>query len=465
LLWHYRSHHESLINFANAKVYGNRLRVFPCRIGHSDLGVRLIPVENPRYANQQNAPEALTVVEVAIRLMREEMLKDADGGRRTLGIVAINAKQTDLIEDCLNSRRATEPVISAYTEWAETRESFFVKNLENVQGDERDIMLISLTYGPGINGEFYQRLGPIGQKGGYRRLNVLITRARQQMLVVSSLRPDQVSPLPHTGDAEGELPGRTMLRRFLDYAADGGRIEGLRAAEREAESPFEEAVGAVLDEAGIEFDWQVGSAGARIDIAIRHPNRRGDYVLAVECDGEQYHRAASRRDADRIRQERLEAQGWRFHRIWSSDWYSDPEAARARLIAACRTALLMAADEPADSVDPVWLQNLTIQNLGIPLPSGVDDETLLEEAGEIVATEVLPAIEGTKVTLEQWDQDRLVKLKTYLLKRGNVDPSRDELSLHSPLGQQLEDRLVGEEFTVNLPTGAARYRVREIIAA
>jgi very-short-patch-repair endonuclease len=465
LLWHYRSHHESLINFANTRVYGNRLRVFPCRIGHSDLGVRLIPVENPRYANQQNLPEALTVVEVAIRLMKAEMLKDADGGRRTLGIVAINAKQTDLIEDCLNSRRATEPVISAYAEWAETRESFFVKNLENVQGDERDIMLISLTYGPGVNGQFYQRLGPIGQKGGYRRLNVLITRARQQMLVVSSLRPDQVSPLPHIGDAEGELPGRTMLRRFLDYVAEGGRSDGLRAERREAESPFEEAVGAVLDEAGIDFDWQVGSAGARIDIAIRHPNRRGDYVLAVECDGEQYHRAASRRDADRIRQERLEAQGWRFHRIWSSDWYSDPEAARASLIAACRAALLMAADEPADSADPEWLQNLTIQNLDVPLPSGGDDETHPEDAGALAVADVLPAIEGTKVTLEQWDQDRLVKLKTYLLKRGNADASRDELSLHSPLGQQLEDRLVGEEFTVNLPTGAARYRVRDIVAA
>jgi hypothetical protein len=466
LLWHYRSKHESLIQFSNDRVYDGKLLVFPNGEANDALGVRLIPVAAPRYINQQNLPEALTVVELTARAMRRELAKP-ESARRSIGVVAINSKQADLIEDRLTELSATEPAISAYLAWAEStrREEFFVKNLENVQGDERDIVILSLTYGPRPDGKIYQQFGPISQRGGYRRLNVLITRARAEMLVVSSLSPAQISDAPSKDVAEKS--GRVMLRRFIQFAADGGAFGGINADERGPESPFEEAVGAVLDDAGIPYHWQVGSAGASIDIAIRHPNRRDAYVLAIECDGETWHRSASRREADRLRQQRLEEMGWRFHRIWSSDWFVDPRSARERLISACQMAIdgargeVSAADgsELTVGLDQAVLSQ--VRRLKKIHVSEEGDEPPEEVVGaDVPSDDLRAALEGRMILLHEDDDPQ--RSKQYLLVSGHSELELGRLGLNSNLGRQIEDCIEGELVTVSLPKGTVRYRLARV---
>lgn len=438
LLWHYRSRHESLIQFSNEKVYDNSLWVFPARQSDPNFGVRLIAVTNPRYVNQTNRPEALTVVELLARLITAEMARPA-AQRRGIGVVAINAKQADLIDSEFEARARKEPLLAEYQDWAAAAgEPLLIKNLENMQGDERDVIVISLTYGPNGKGVVTQNFGLISQKDGYRRLNVLFTRARCQMVVVSSLIPAQIK---NAGAAPGGgLSGPGMLRAFLSFAATGGFPP--TDAEGAAESPFETAVGAVLDAAGIPFDRQVGSHGARLDIAIRHPHQPGGYVLAIECDGEQYHRAASRREADRLRQERLEAMGWVFHRIWSSDWFNDRAAAVNRLLDACRTALANAAAPPPMA----HLFDGVAEAVGFVAPDldlAPDPDETPGESGSPIAdlgTEVVVCEVGKPETERR-----------YCLVAGTGDPKQDEISLSTPIGRAVQGRVAGERVHVWLP--------------
>lgn len=337
LRWHYRSRHSGLIQFSNRHVYDGDLVVFPSASEEgADMGVSLVKVDG-RYKAGVNADEARAMIVAAIAFARAHP-------ERSLGIVTMNQKQRDLLQEEWDSAVAHDADASAYVEkWATEKdgiEEFFIKNLENVQGDERDVIFIGTVYGPETpGGPVMQRFGPINGIAGKRRLNVLFSRAKKQIVTFSSMTSADVRAEEH-GNA-----GAYMLKRWLEYAATG-QIEAGERTQREPDSDFEQYVIDQLRAMGCEPEAQVGASGYRIDIGVKHPSWPHGYILAVECDGASYHSSRSARDRDRLRQEVLEGLGWRFHRIWSTDWFNNPkrEAERLRDVVTRRVAELNGAD-------------------------------------------------------------------------------------------------------------------------
>lgn len=318
---HYRSRHQSLIAYSNREFYENRLLVYPSPVLEDpDFGVTCTKVEDGGYEAGQgrNPIEARAIVDEAAALMRKRI-------DRSIGIVAVNRAQSVLIETMMDELAASDPEIQAYRQhWDETLESFFVKNLENVQGDERDIILVSTVYGRTAEGAFHQRFGPINKVYGHRRLNVLFTRAKRRLAIFTSIDPSQIV-------ADGKQRGVRVLKEFLEYASTGTIHQG-RKTSQEPDSDFERWFLSRLKAAGYEAHAQVGVAKYRIDIGIVHPDKPGNYIIGVECDGATYHSSKAARDRDRLRQNVLEQLEWRIHRVWSTDWYRDPEREFTRLI-------------------------------------------------------------------------------------------------------------------------------------
>jgi very-short-patch-repair endonuclease len=326
LRWHYRSQHESLIAFSNSQFYENRLVVFPAPVKrNSSLGVNHRFVKEGIYLDRRNIPEAERVVDAVLEHMK---LQPAE----SLGVVTLNQTQRELIEDVFDRRsQGNQSVAQFLDHHKKAGWEFFIKNLENVQGDERDVIYISTTFGrpPGTN-VVRKNFGPINRPDGWRRLNVLFTRARRRIDLFTSLRSsDVMSP------EERVTLGRRAMHDYLVYAKTGllpaaaGQITG-----RDPDSDFEIAVARALQNAGFEAEPQVGVAGYFIDIGVRHASRPGEYLAAVECDGATYHSSLSARDRDRIRQQILESLGWkgRIIRVWSTDWFADPQGQIGRLI-------------------------------------------------------------------------------------------------------------------------------------
>ena len=308
---HYRSKHESLIAFSNHQFYEDKLWVFPSPTDQTEeLGISRIYVEESDYDSSTNGKEVKVIVEEALRFMKRYR-------NRSLGIATMNIKQRMLIEGEMERAFENDPEARAYEEkWRGGLEPFFVKNLENVQGDERDTILISTVYGPGPNGHVAQNFGPINKDNGYRRLNVLFTRAKENMVVVTSLK---------SGNITSETRGAQALKGFLSYTETGKIPRGARTGEA-PESYFEEWVKERLEREGYEVHPQVGEGRFRIDLGIKHPKYpHGDYLMGIECDGARYHSSKSARERDIIRQRHLEKLGWNIHRIWSTDWWSDQQ--------------------------------------------------------------------------------------------------------------------------------------------
>jgi very-short-patch-repair endonuclease len=258
-------------------------------------------------------------------------------------VVTFSQAQQTLVSDLLDEARRTQPAIEPH--FSGTDEPVFVKNLENVQGDERDEILFSIGYGPDEQGKLWMQFGPILREGGERRLNVAVTRARQKLRVFSTLTHDQID----TARARGK--GARHLKEFLRYVAERGSDRPTRAGPGgDFDSEFERQVHDALTASGWRVESQVGCGGYRIDLAVLHPERPGEYLLGVECDGAPYHSAANARDRDRLRQEVLEGLGWRMHRIWSTDWWFDRDGEMTRLEAALQTAL--AAPQAVPEVRP-----------------------------------------------------------------------------------------------------------------
>lgn len=330
LRWHYRSRHESLIAFSNHQYYDDRLHTFPAAAhNRPGIGVELRAVPSGFYdrgASRTNQGEAEAVVEELFRVLAQE--------KKSVGVVTFSLPQQRLIEDLVDERRQAEPEYEDCFSGV-VDEPVFVKNLENVQGDERDVMLFSVCYGPDVNGRVSMGFGPLNRSGGERRLNVAITRARERLAVFSTLRPDQID-LGRT-----RAVGVGHLKTYLDYAGRGMAAIAAVASPtgREADSPFEEQVASRLRAEGYEVHPQVGCSGYRIDLAVVDPNRPGAYALAVECDGATYHSSANARERDRLRQSVLEHLGWHFHRVWSTDWWLDPEREMGRLRKAIDAAM------------------------------------------------------------------------------------------------------------------------------
>ena len=311
LRWHYRSQHERLIGFSNHEFYYDTLIVFPSPKGNDlEYGVRHVAVDGT-YEAGLNRAEAEAITEAAQEFMQRFPT-------RSLGIVAMNKPQQELIQKMMDELFATNVEAEAYRlRWENSLEAVFVKNLENVQGDERDVIFISTVYGKDAAGNFFQRLGPINGAHGHRRLNVLFTRAKQQARLFTSMKANDIRI-----EATSRL-GVKALKNYLAYA-QGGHPETGEITGREPDSEFERWVIEMLQEGGYETVPQLGVAGYYIDIAVRHPERRGAFILGIECDGAMYHSARSVRDRDRLRQEVLERLGWNIYRIWSTDWFRNP---------------------------------------------------------------------------------------------------------------------------------------------
>lgn len=333
LRWHYRSRHQSLIAVSNSQFYDSKLFIVPSPYTQeAGMGLRFHHVAGGIFEDGMNKTEAKVVAEAIIQHALEHP-------NLSLGVAAFSIKQRREIQDQLELLRRLNPQTEEFFH-AHPNEPFFVKNLENVQGDERDVILISVAYAKNAHGVMGMRFGPLGAEGGERRLNVLISRAKRRCEVYASITDEDI-------DLErGKGKGVFAFKLFLHYARTG-RLSISQRADRHADSVFEEQIMSSLQERGYQVHPHVGIAGFFIDLAVADPEIPGQYLLGIECDGAEYHRSRSARDRDRLRQSVLEDHGWKIHRVWSSDWFQRPKAELDRLIAAIERAKVDALAAPA----------------------------------------------------------------------------------------------------------------------
>ncbi|MEU1228369.1 DUF3320 domain-containing protein [Streptomyces sp. NPDC005828] len=357
LRWHYRSRHENLITFSNREFYQNSMITFPgAQEDGNDVGVAFFRADGvyDRGGRRTNQAEAEFVAQRVLHHF------DTRPGL-TLGVVALSQAQASAIDLAVQQARLSRPDLEhCFTE--DRLDGFFIKNLESVQGDERDVMIMSVGYGPDEHGKLGLNFGPINKGGGWRRLNVAVTRARHRMEVVASFRGGSL--------ADSANESVRHLKRYLEYAESGPSVlaQELVSSDAEPDSPFEESVLEVLRGWGYAVQPQVGVAGYRIDIGLRHPALPGAYALGVECDGAMYHSSKAARDRDRLREQVLNGLGWRLYRIWGTDWYRGRAAAELRLREAVEHAIAQgplkrgtpvtpsdpgAVDGPDDGPEPV----------------------------------------------------------------------------------------------------------------
>ncbi|MEX2517357.1 MAG: DUF4011 domain-containing protein [Gammaproteobacteria bacterium] len=373
LSWHYRSQHEDLIAFSNHSFYDNSLLLFPTAHAAADhLGLSYHRVKGT-YSNRTNEHEAQQLITDVVHEIKS-------GRKRSIGIVSINSQQAQVLRDIWDRNIREMPEIEEILgsdDESDVLDSLFIKNLENVQGDERDVIFISLTYGRDLNGNFYQRFGPINMDVGWRRLNVLLTRAKQQMRVYSSMDSSMIVP------GDNAKRGVIALKDFLSYCETKVLPERPIRTGREPDSPFEVDVAAEVQAFGLEIEFQVGVAGFFIDIGVYDPRETGHYLMGIECDGATYHSSQSARDRDKIRQEILEGLGWRIYRIWSTDWFHSRLQERGKLRDALKAARLE-ADSRADSrtINAEAYEN-TISGVGL-----VDDQEEATQESSVHTEEV-----------------------------------------------------------------------------
>ncbi|MXW53789.1 MAG: DUF3320 domain-containing protein [Gammaproteobacteria bacterium] len=327
LSWHYRSEHPSLIDVSNHEFYSGKLLYPPsAEFAGTINGMKFVHVTDGVYdrsRRRHNEVEADTICEHILAHVR-------DHPNWTLGVVGLSVAQRNLMQTKVEALCREHPHVERFCDES-NEEPFFVKNLENVQGDERDVIFVSIGYGKDANGYFGQSFGPVSQKGGERRLNVLFTRARKRCVIFASITPDDIRV-----DA-AQHQGPRVLKRFMKYAATGDLDIPVETGD-EMDSPFEEDVASVLEEHGYVVHPQVGASGFKIDLAIVDPDNDNHYVLAIECDGARYHSSSWARERDRLRQQVLERKGWRFHRIWSTDWFYSRAAEIQKLVRAVEEA-------------------------------------------------------------------------------------------------------------------------------
>lgn len=315
LRWHYRSKHEALIAFSNQSFYDGDLVLFPSPHQTSgNYGLHFSRVKTGVFSDQRNLEEARVVAEAVRNHVKNHP-------KETLGVVTMSLKQREQIERAIETlSKEDASFLKALTDGATNKESLFVKNLENVQGDERDVIFISMTYGPTeVGGRVFQRFGPINSDVGWRRLNVLFTRSRKRMHVFSSMGSSDIAETPSSPR------GIRALRAFLEYCETRILAPKSTSAQRDPDSDFEVAVAQALRREGFECEPQVGRAGFFIDIGVKDPGNPARFLMGIECDGATYHSAKSVRDRDRLRQQILESLGWTIRRIWSTDWFRNPE--------------------------------------------------------------------------------------------------------------------------------------------
>ncbi|WP_159449218.1 DUF4011 domain-containing protein [Demequina sp. NBRC 110055] len=376
LRWHYRSRHEDLIAFSNYKFYDGKLVTYPSAASEGEnVGVNFYHASGTyrRGGGADNPTEARKVAERVIEHYRNRP-------DLTLGVVTFSVAQADAVMAAVDEARESHRDLDAYFDTSDRLNGFFVRSLESVQGDERDVIIFSIGYGPDEAGKITTNFGVLNKDKGWRRLNVGITRARQRVEVVASLRGGDIPPSANESV--------NYLRDYLEYAEKGQSTLAIQygATNLGPESPFEESVIKAITSWGYKVEAQVGTAGYRIDIGVRDPARPGRYVLAVECDGFQYHSAPAARDRDRLRDEVLTGLGWRMHRIWGTAWYRNRVDEEARL----RSAIEHAVEVSDDPID--------IEHLRVSRPELVEEVATVDEA----PTWIADYIQAPRTTLPGW---------------------------------------------------------------
>jgi very-short-patch-repair endonuclease len=361
LRWHYRSRHHSLIAVSNHEFYNDGLYIVPSPYSASgSLGLKFNHVPEGVYdrgASRTNKVEAKVVCRAILRHAREDQQK-------SLGVATFSIQQRQAIEDELELLRRENPDVESFFS-AHPAEPFFVKNLENVQGDERDVIFISVGYGRDANGYMAMGFGPLSIEGGERRLNVLISRAKLRCEIFSSITADDI-------DLErARSRGAAAFKAFLSFAQTG-RLPISQATGEEEQSLFEEAVARAVESLGYQVHRQVGIAGFFVDLGVLHPKQPGRYVLGIECDGAAYHHSRSARDRDRLRQAVLEDHGWIIHRIWSTDWFQRPSEQLRKVAEAIARA--------ETAIDENTLEELPSSHFEVTTESenGIERETIFE---------------------------------------------------------------------------------------
>ncbi|HTW02139.1 MAG TPA: AAA domain-containing protein, partial [Streptosporangiaceae bacterium] len=315
LAWHYRSRDERLVAFSNTRIYGGALTTFP-GVFRDDCLRHVVVSQGPEPGQEVSVTaEVEQVVELILEHARTRP-------RESLGVIALGIRHAERIDAALRYALADHPDLEGY--FAEdSPEPFFVKNLERVQGDERDAIILSIGYGKHRDGRMRYQWGPLLRDGGERRLNVAATRARCRLTLVSSFSSRDVDPDRVT------KAGARLLADYLEYAGSGGTAIGASGG---AElNPFESDVRDRLAACGITVVPQYGVGGYRVDFAAAHPEDADRMVLAIEADGASYRQSGSVRDRDRLRGEHLQRLGWNFHRLWSTNWFQDPQAEVAKV--------------------------------------------------------------------------------------------------------------------------------------
>ncbi len=424
LRWHYRSQHEKLITYSNYRFYEGRLHTFPGAAQEApDLGLEVFKVEGTyrRGAQRDNPMEAAKVVERVLFHLRNHPAL-------SLGVVTFSAAQEDAIVAELEHQEASHPELGALRNENRLR-GFFVKSLEHVQGDERDIIVFSVGYGPDEHGKFTAQMGPLNMPGGWRRLNVAITRARRRVEVVTSVLPGDFPP-------DLRAAGVRHLRGYLDFALRGTEALALDLSESlgDAESVFEEEVLRVVRSWGYEAIPQVGLAGYRIDIGVKDPRDPGRFLLGIECDGAMYHSSKVARDRDRLRQQVIEGLGWRIHRIWGTSWFRERAGQEARLRDAIDTAAR--GDCTPAPVEPAPASPLVVHDV-------IDFEACPEWATEYVFARLLPP----KAWLEMPDPSARLDMRRMV---------REVVAVEGPVHEERVLRAVREAWGV----GRAGHRIR-----
>ena len=316
LLWHYRSRDESLIAFSNREIYENKLITFPGCGRQPDRGIEYVLVENGIYRDRTNTAEADRCVE----LIQEHIRLHPE---RSLGVVAFSEKQQGVIENAVGRFRLQHPEFESFFD-EEREEPFFVKNLENVQGDERDTILFSICYAKNEQGKMYMRFGPLGAAGGERRLNVAITRAKFNVKLVGSILPEDID-ITRT-----RAEGVRMLRDYIAFAMSGG-TEYSAGREASEKGSFEDAVAEFIRQQGYAVRRNVGASRCRVDIAVGETGAEDTFFAGIECDGDSYRMGRTVRERDVLKKAMLRSMGWRMHHVWSFNWFRMPEEEKQRL--------------------------------------------------------------------------------------------------------------------------------------
>lgn len=322
LLWHYRSKHESLIAFSNSNYYDNKLMTFP---SPDDLATKVNNVEVPgfydRGKTRQNRFEATAIVDEILQRLADPVLS-----KRSIGIVTFSSAQQNLIDDLLTEALKKHPELETVA--IESNEPIFIKNLENVQGDERDVILFSMGYGPDKDGRISLNFGPLNREGGWRRLNVAVSRARYEMKVYSTLRSDQIDI---TRTASEGVAG---IKAFLEYSEKGKIVLTQKNYIRKSKpNSFEKLVAEEIQKLGFTVHTDIGCSGYRIDIGIVNPENPSEYLLGVLTDGANYKSAKTAKDREVVRMDVLRMLGWNIYKLWSLDWWDNPQKVLQDIIA------------------------------------------------------------------------------------------------------------------------------------